>query len=78
MILSIELYEENHIVENNCLFNLSNNRVNGKGETLCLNTPICARPVPKKTTVSNVANGVEVQNISHVFAVAAPAVLTAV
>ena len=33
MILSIELYEENHIVENNCLFNLSNNRVNGKGET---------------------------------------------
>ena len=32
----------------------------------------------KKTTVSNVANGVEVQNISHVFAVAAPAVLTAV
>ena len=55
---------------------LSNNRVNGKGETSCLNTPICARPVPKKTTVSNVANGVEVQNISHVFAVAAAAVLT--
>ena len=60
------------------LFNLSYNRVNGKGETSCLNTPICARPVPKKTTVSNAANGVEVQNISHVFAVAAAAVLTAV
>ena len=81
MILSIELYEENHIVENNQLFSfvyLSYNRVNGKGKTSCLNTPICARLVPKKTTVSNAANGVEVQNISHVFAVAAPAVLTAV
>ena len=80
MILSIELYEENHIVENNCLFNLSNNRVNGKGETLCLNTPICAIPVhlaTRKTTVSNAVNGVEVQNISRVFAVAAAA-LTAV
>lgn len=58
------------------LFNLSYNRVNGKGETSCLSMPICALPVhlaTKKTTVSNVANGVEVQNISRVFAVAAAA-----
>ena len=79
MILSIELYEENHIVENNCLFNLSNNRVNGKGETSCLNTPICARPVhlaTKKTAVSYAVKDVRVQNTPRVFAVAV-AVLTA-